>query len=57
MTIRITCTHKLGFTYQLVTNTKNWTQEQAVAQARKTAEHHFGLLPAPTDFEVKVEEA
>lgn len=54
MRLTITCTHKLGFTYQLITDTRYWTEIRAVDQAKKTAADHFGLLPAPTDFTVEV---
>lgn len=54
MRLTITCTHELGFTYQLKTNTRYWTEARAVDQAKKTAADHFGLLPAPTNFTVEV---
>lgn len=59
MRLTITCTHKLGFKYELKTDTRYWTEARAVDQAKETATDHFGLLPAPTDFtvEVKREEA
>lgn len=57
MNLKITCTHKLGFQYQLVTRTSdvhNYDEFSAIGCAIKYATHQFGLLPAPFNFTIEV---
>lgn len=55
MKLIITITHRLGFQYQLTTMTSEGHCElDALSCAIHFATNHFGLLPAPTDFNVEV---
>ena len=55
MNIEIIVTHKLGFTYSLCTRTSDkFCELDAIADAVRWALVHFGLLPAPFDFKIKV---
>ena len=55
MFIKITVTHTTGHTYRLCTTDRDWTETQAIEQAKRDATRYFGLLPEPTSFTLKVE--